>query len=574
MNQKAKKPPDLRDTQNATIDMGELTKTSRRRLEQYHDRWSSYGGQTGIVALSDKPSVETLKKIEIFADLDDKFLETISPDVSLAVWREGSVLFEQGTYLDLAFYVKQGEVEVFLEGGPGPAQAVPIFDQKRTMYFEAPTSEIENPPTQLVKTHRGQDPGGGPTASDVRAISESREISFLATLDFDLQPGEGTRLGTGELFGEIGAMSGWPQSVTARTATECELVQIRVPALRALKRRSPELKRRLDALYRQRALHGQLRSTPLFRGLSESHLSALEAVVELVSLDPGQVVVTEGEPADALYLVRSGFLKVRQRYGEGELVVTYLSKGMSLGEVEMMVKGIATYETTASSVEYAELVKIPFSVLQRIADDDAEIRASLWRGTVGRLKELGAGRSDPDRSAFVETALERGLVQGNSILLIDLDSCTRCDDCVRACAATHGGRPRFVREGERLDRFLIPRSCYHCRDPVCLVGCPTGAIHRSGMADWVSITDDICIGCGTCARNCPYDAIVMHDTGETWPDDMVPSLLRGQERQVASKCDLCGPAGHDPACVSNCPQACAYRVGSVDEIKSLIADET
>jgi Fe-S-cluster-containing hydrogenase component 2 len=93
------------------------------------------------------------------------------------------------------------------------------------------------------------------------------------------------------------------------------------------------------------------------------------------------------------------------------------------------------------------------------------------------------------------------------------------------------------------------------------------------VAEWVSITDEICIGCGTCARNCPYDAIVMHDTGETWPDDMVPSLLRGRDRQVASKCDLCGPPGHDPACVSNCPQGCAFRVGSVDEIRRLIADE-
>jgi Fe-S-cluster-containing hydrogenase component 2 len=93
------------------------------------------------------------------------------------------------------------------------------------------------------------------------------------------------------------------------------------------------------------------------------------------------------------------------------------------------------------------------------------------------------------------------------------------------------------------------------------------------VGDWVSITDEICIGCGTCSRNCPYDAIVMHETGETWPDDMVPALLRGQDRRVASKCDLCGPAGHDPACVSNCPQGCAFRVGSLDEIRSLIADE-
>lgn len=561
-----------------TIDLeelgGELSKTSRRRLEQYRDRWSSYGGNTGIQAISDKPSVETLKGIEIFRDLDDRFLETLSPDISLVLWKEGSTLFEQGTYLDLAFFVEEGEVEVFFEGGAGweKSQAEPLFDEQRTSYFQLGDAASGARP---ATAHGTVDGGQTVLARMVSSIenSGSREIPFLSSFDMELEADQSTRLGRGEIFGEIGAMSGWPQSVTARTASECRLVQIRVPALRALKRRSPSLKKRLDDLYRQRALRGQLRSTPLFRGLSDLYLGAVEEMVELVSLEPDQVVVKEGEPADAFYLVRSGFLKLHQGFGEGELVVTYLSKGMTLGEVELMVDGIGTYEVTASSVEYAELVKVPFDVLRRTFDADDGIRDALWRATVGRLKEIGASRSDPGRSAFVETALETGLVQGNSILMIDLESCTRCDDCVRACADTHGGRPRFVREGERLENFLVPRSCYHCRDPVCLVGCPTGAIHRSGVGDWVSITDEICIGCGTCARNCPYDAIVMHETGETWPDDMVPSLLRGQDRLVASKCDLCGPAGHDPACVSNCPQGCAFRVGSLDEIRSLIADE-
>ena len=551
---------------HSTVELDDLSKTSLRRLEQYRDRWSSYDRHSGILAISDKPSVEILRGIELFAGLDDRFLESISPDVSLVLWRGGTVLFEQGTYLDLAFFVERGEVEVFIEGGGSldNSQALPIFESRR---MERPeTGGIEH--TQLARL-----PTEGTQPGRREVTTGGREIPFLATFDADLEVGQGMRLGPGEIFGEIGAMSGWPQSVTARTVEECQLVQIRVPALRALKRKSPALKERLDTLYRQRALRGQLRSTPLFRNLDDLVLGSVEKRVELVSLEPDQEVVQEGESAQAFYLVRSGFLKLRQRYGEGELVVTYLSKGMTLGEVELLIEGVDTYEVTASSVEYAELVKIPFDALRPILDADPELHRALWKSATGRLKEIGGSRTDPGRSAFVEQALETGLVQGNSILLIDLEQCTRCDDCVRGCASTHDGRPRFVREGERLDRFLIPRSCYHCQDPVCLVGCPTGAIHRSGVAEWVSITDEICIGCGTCARNCPYDAIVMHDTGETWPDDMVPSLLRGRERQVASKCDLCGPAGHEPACVSNCPQGCAFRVSSVDEIRRLIADE-
>ncbi|MEM1203599.1 MAG: cyclic nucleotide-binding domain-containing protein [Acidobacteriota bacterium] len=555
-----------------------ISKTSLRRIEQYRDRWSSYGQHTGIAAISDKPSPAELREHELFRDFDDAFLEKISPDVSIAVWRKDCVLFEQGTYLDLAFFIADGEVEVYLEGVEGfELTASPIFDESRTQMTRLPGPEAP-----------GGDDGGGTresTAVGTRASAalprfdpddaDAREITFLASVDHPLPKGKGTVLGKGELLGEIGAMSGWPQSVTARTVGQCRLVQIRVAALRLMKRRSRSLKERLDRLYRRRALTAQLRSTPLFQNLGTLQLEALKESVELVSLDPGEVAVREGDPVDALYLVRSGFLRVDQRLGDGDLVVTYLSKGMTLGELEVMVEGVGRWETTATSVEFAELVKVPLEVLKGTLAAAPEMEEMLWNGAVARLQEIGQSRRDVSRSELTRTALDTGLVQGHSILLLDLSLCTRCDDCVRGCADTHGGRPRFVREGQKIDNLLVPRSCYHCRDPVCLVGCPTGAIHRAGtrgsdVAAVVDIDDGLCIGCGTCANNCPYDAIVMHDTGDQWPDDMVPTALRGEARRVASKCDLCHSTGHDPACVSNCPQGCAFRVGSVDEIRELL----
>ena len=546
----------------------EISKTSLRRIEQYHDRWSSFGGNTGIEIVSDKLSPEALREFEIFQDFDDRFLEKIAPDVAVALWREGSVLFEQGTYLDLAFFVVEGEIEVHFEGGEGwePSQALPIFDTARTAHIKLPTAPSEG--TVLAPTLQ--------VAMDAkekakRESTAGHEITFLAALDFNL-PQEGAVLGPGEMLGEIGAMSGWPQSVTARTLGPCRLVQIRVPALRAMKRKSKSLKTRLDTLYRERTLRRQMQSTPLFQGLPEMYLRGLEEMVELVSLDPGEVLVQEGDPAEAVYLVRSGFLRLAQRYGEGELVVTYLSKGMTFGEVELMVDDLTQFETTATSVEYSELVKLPAEVLRNTLAANPEVEARLWESAVGRLKEVGSSRRDPGRSAFVRKALDDGLVQGNSILLIDLETCTRCDDCVSACADTHGGRPRFVREGDKVGHLLVARSCYHCRDPVCLVGCPTGAIHRAGEREVVDIDDPLCIGCGTCSKNCPYDAIVMHDLHETWPDDMIPTGLRGQPRRVASKCDLCQHTSHGPACVENCPQGCAFRVGSLDEIRELLKE--
>lgn len=533
-------------------------KTELKRLDQHRDRWSSYDTDSGLLSISEILSVAELKDIELFAAYDDKFLAKIAPDISIAVWKKGSVLFEEGSYIDLAFCVLSGEVEALLQKvGPQPPLSRPIFDLTRTAIV--PRRE----PTQ-----------GSGTRVVPRPQRRSRsEIAFLATMDFDLPYGTAGRLGPGELFGEIGALSGWPQSVTVRATIECKLVQIRVPALRLMKRKSKALKERLDELYRRRALAVQLKNTPLFSECGPMVIEALNETVELVSYEPDETIVKEGELADALYLVRSGFVRLLQRFSEGELAVSYLSKGMTLGEVELLIDGMDRWRNTAVSVEFSELVKIPREVFQQMLKSEPEISELLWRTAAQRIKETGFSRRNISHAEFTQVAVDTGLVQGNSILVIDLSLCTRCDDCVRGCAETHGGRPRFVREGNKYKNLLIAKSCYHCRDPVCLVGCPTGAIHRAGIDEVIEVTDDICIGCSTCANNCPYDAIVMHETAEVWPDDMLPAGLRGKDQKLASKCDLCYDTGHGPACVSNCPQGCAFRVGSLEEFERLLQGE-
>lgn len=533
------------------------SKTEIRRFELYNDRWTAYGDHAGVEALSDKLSVAEMRQFEIFQDYDDKFLQRLSPDVSLAVWKEKTVLFEEGSYLDIAFFIVDGEVDLYLEsleGGAGP-----VFDEKRTMMVPAPiAAQATEQKTMIARAVELQQ----------QAPARQRsEIAFLATLDFDLPKGHRARLEKGELFGEIGALSGWPQSVTARTATPCQLIQIRMPALRLMRRKSKALKERLDRIYRDRALATQLRSTPLLKHCPSLFIEGLKEAVELISCDPGERIVAEGEEVNGLYLVRSGFVRLTQSFGEGELNVTYLSKGMTFGEVELLVDGLRLWETSAYSVEYAELVKIPIDAFGTLLSDDPEAEEILWKSVTARVKEIGHSRRNLTQAELIQVGLDNGLVEGTSFLAIDLERCTRCDDCVRACAATHDGRPRFVREGDKVSNLLIARSCYHCRDPVCLVGCPTGAIHRAGAETVVEIDEGICIGCSTCANNCPYDAIMMHPTGEKWPDNAIPTGLRGRDRQVASKCDLCADTGHDPACVTNCPQGCAFRIGSMDELK-------
>ena len=160
-----------------------------------------------------------------------------------------------------------------------------------------------------------------------------------------------------------------------------------------------------------------------------------------------------------------------------------------------------------------------------------------------------------------------GLAWGQSLMVIDLNRCTRCQECVKACVGAHDdGRTRLYLDGPRFEgRYLIPVSCRQCYDPVCMIGCPVGAINR-GAGGEIRISDH-CIGCSKCADQCPYGSIQMDLLNESLVMDSELQGLLGpgyvlrsvQERAVV--CDQCQstPAGK-PACVYACPHEAAMRV--------------
>lgn len=513
-------------------------RTTYKRLELYRDRWTTLGANTGISQLSEMLAPQALKHFEIFEKYDDKFLQEISHDISVARWKPGAILFEEGNYIDLAFYIVEGQVEVYVN-----------------------------------KVQRGKKHTSHLNMQVGRKKRSGKGVMFLSVMDFNLPVHGRMRLGAGDILGEIGALSGWPQSVTARAISECVLVQIRLPALRRMRDEAPHLKEWTDKIYRERYLALELQQSPFFRNCHGDFLDALAQKVELISCRKNAAITQQGEPADALFIVRSGFVKLLEQIDGSEMAVSYLSKGMILGDIELLIEGIDTWQFSASSMERSELIKISYDHFIEIFESYPQLEQLLWKQAVARFKEAGYHKKNIDKAALVDVALEKGLLQGRSILVIDLEQCTRCDDCVRACAATHGGHPKFVREGDRYENLLITRACYHCHDPACIVGCPTGAIHRARPHGLVEIDSHLCIGCRTCERNCPYDAITMQHTGIEWPSNMVPEHLRGNERLLATKCDLCSQSENGPACVNNCPNGCAYRVGSLAEIQQLLVQE-
>ena len=161
---------------------------------------------------------------------------------------------------------------------------------------------------------------------------------------------------------------------------------------------------------------------------------------------------------------------------------------------------------------------------------------------------------------MMEFLVEKRFINGTSTMVIDLDRCTRCDDCVRACASGHENNPRFIRHGPVLGNHMVANACMHCVDPVCMIGCPTGAIHRSEEGGEVVINDLTCIGCTVCASSCPYDNIRMVEVRDSSQNDAIMvDPDKGKPIVKATKCDLCVDHYGGPACERACPHDALFR---------------
>jgi len=97
-----------------------------------------------------------------------------------------------------------------------------------------------------------------------------------------------------------------------------------------------------------------------------------------------------------------------------------------------------------------------------------------------------------------------------------------------------------------------------------MVGCPVGSIRRRNSLE--VIIEDWCIGCGLCAKNCPYGNINMH------PFEVMADGAQGKVavmRQKATSCDLCTQHA-EPSCVYACPHDAAHRVDPNEFFGSLV----
>ncbi len=549
--------------------------------------------------------VEALLTMEPFASMDAaKFPRRIplsgilQNDCRILNLERGDIIVREGDYGSSAFLILSGEAIVSLRSLP-PALLGRESKPKHS-WTQAIAKLWGNSRHAEVRDYSGTTDSTDEVGA--RETADGQQV-FLHDIPRVISAGQSLTLSAGEIFGELSALTRTSRSATVVAGSNTRVLEIRWQGFRDLMKSDPALRQHVDHLYRQNSLQSHLRETEILTNLPSEAISQVAAATKLETFgrfqwshDFGKVqkediarrilseplIAEQGQPLDGLILIRNGFARLSRQHGDGHQTIAYLGKGQAFGLRELAHNWKTGQQRPAllslRAVGYVDILKIPIDAVESLilpnvptGELPPELPQQKSAGQHGKNTRRMAAREESMDQGLLEFLVEQRFINGTQTMMIDLDRCTRCDDCVRACATTHDNNPRFIRHGKQHDNWMIANACMHCLDPVCMIGCPTGAISRDEESGSVTINDPTCIGCGTCASSCPYSNIQMVTINDRKGLPIVDQKS-GDPIEKATKCDLCASTSHGPACQSACPHDALVRIDMTSS--GVVADWT
>lgn len=532
----------------------------------------------------DEEQLERMLAMPFFSQLDSTKFPAHLPlagivknDTRLLRYEPGEIVAREDDYGSSAFVVVSGEVSVIHPPGLPAGLLGRAVAAAPEGWWGALKRIFSRSKYQEVRSYAREDSG----SDNKLRYEHSDGIARVRLKKFEtvLADYKTTPIGQGELLGEVAALTRSPRTATLVVTKPTELLEIRWQGFRELRKYDKGFRQRVDGIYRDRNRVSYLKALPYFSGLSED---AIDRIAEHTLLEsygdwdwkanrqrgansvPEEpVIVEQGDYIDGLLIVLNGSARIVGKRHSGKQTIGFLRSGDSFGLHEIANQFHASgedhlpiHEYSLTAIGHADVLRIPTNLIEK------ELLQSLGLNDFVKLINDCEYPTAQYGSNFPEFIGEHHFANGRSTMVIDTNRCVRCDDCVTACARNHDNNPRFVRHGKQFANLMITNACMHCVDPVCMVGCPTGAISRNIDGD-VVINDETCIGCSTCANSCPYDNIRMVEISDSQGNPVVDTQTH-KPIVKATKCDLCVDNLGGPACERACPHDALMRVDLTD----------
>ncbi len=123
--------------------------------------------------------------------------------------------------------------------------------------------------------------------------------------------------------------------------------------------------------------------SPLFGGFSEDELAAVIQNLQLASFEPGEIVVSEGQPGDSLFVLTTGMLKTYVRDRDGRNVfVRDMAEGSFFGELSVLSG--RPRSATVTCATRCELLELDRSALAAILAAHPRVQQVIERAAAER----------------------------------------------------------------------------------------------------------------------------------------------------------------------------------------------
>ena len=127
-----------------------------------------------------------------------------------------------------------------------------------------------------------------------------------------------------------------------------------------------------------------LKGVDMFEGLTEQELRRVAAICREAKYAKGQVVTSQGEEGDEMFIVRDGLVEVTVgEAGEGPRTVVNLGTGQVVGEMALVDRGPRS--ATVRCVTDATLNVIERDAFEKMCQSSAQIGMVVYRNLAADL---------------------------------------------------------------------------------------------------------------------------------------------------------------------------------------------
>jgi len=115
--------------------------------------------------------------------------------------------------------------------------------------------------------------------------------------------------------------------------------------------------------------------SPLFSSFSQEELIAVMQGLRLLSFEPGDIIITEGDPGDSLFVITTGIAKAFVRRDGKQTLARSMGEGTFFGEISILSGKPRTATVTAATS--CELLELDRGTLDEITKTHGKVRQVL-----------------------------------------------------------------------------------------------------------------------------------------------------------------------------------------------------